>query len=143
MRADLSAIGRESDPERLFSGLIHLETKLKEIEKQRSQIPDVDQDLDRELSEISGDINSTIINMRSKNTSQVQASLDGYFSKIETYLSRINYLPQINSVYDTDVYKEAVRIIEFFEKKKKKERTKRLDDMIQSRMAKVEMVAKS
>jgi hypothetical protein len=81
--------------------------------------------------------------MRSKNASQVQASLDGYFKKIETYLSGINYMPQITSVYDTDVYKEAVRVIEFFDEDEKKEHTKRLDDMIQSRMAKVEMAAKS
>ncbi len=141
--SDFERIQKQQNIQDEFPQLLRLQTKLHDVKKQRSQIPNVDTSLDTNISELSNKINTTITDIRTKNASQVKAWLDSYLDKIETYLSAINYLPQITSIYSTDIYNETLSIIDFFDWEDKKKQTTNLENIIQSHINRVERSHKS
>ncbi|HBA44933.1 TPA: hypothetical protein DEG21_03795 [Patescibacteria group bacterium] len=57
----------ENESYKYFPTLISLQLQLNELKKSRSQIPILDESLDKNISEISSILDSEILNFRTKN----------------------------------------------------------------------------
>ncbi len=140
---DLKNLESEENPENILTDLINFKERLDEIEKIRWQIPNTDSNLDNEISSIKKEIERNISEIRSKNLDDIKKSLEEYFEKIQDYLSLINYLPQITSVYNKEEYIEAIKIIEILDEDERKTQTRNIEDIIASHIARIEKVKKS
>jgi hypothetical protein len=120
-----------------FSNLLILKIKLSELIKSRSQIFVIDQNFDKEVSDLSDLIESKIISFRVQNEEKIKNIVEESIEKLKSFLSSINYLPQITQIYNDDLYKQTENLVNYLDDDNKRIFKDKLKELISKRISEI------
>ncbi len=123
-----------------FNHLISLQVQVKELEKTISQILIIDNELDKNISELLDKVNVEITSFRIKNTDSIIVNIDEKIKEVEAFLSNINYLPQITQVYNNPLYLETEGFVDLLEDEQKKTYKQKLEEIILNKIEKLKKI---
>ena len=121
-----SSLGAGDD----FNNLVYIQSSLRKIQKDRSQISNIaPTSKDKEIKELSQLVDKKITEYRESHQDDIQEKIDINLNTIKDYLDTIDYIHQITTVYNLDVWKTTENMIGYLDdegKKKNKEAMKNL-----------------
>lgn len=127
----------ETEEYKYFPTLVSLQSQLQELKKLRSQIPLLDEALDRGISEISSLLDAEIVSFKIQNSPEIVATIEDNLSKIETFLASISFLAQITQVYNTELYKQTESLVGYLEDSEKNSHKETLGNLISKRISEI------
>lgn len=101
-----------------FPSLISLKNELENVKKYRSQLAFIDEETDKHIKMISDEIQTEIIEYRLKNTQNAKLGIEKNIEKISHFLESIEYIAQVTQIYNTDLYKQTIELIDFLDEGK-------------------------
>jgi hypothetical protein len=114
--------------------------QIKELKKTRSQISIIDNELDKNISELLDKVNVEIINFRIRNTDSIIVNIDEKIKEVEIFLSNINYLSQITQVYNNPLYLETEGFLDLLEDEQKEAYKQKLEEIISNKIEKLKKI---
>ncbi|MEI7478444.1 MAG: hypothetical protein WCJ81_08485 [bacterium] len=94
-----------------FPSMMEFRSELMRIKQIRSQILAVDKDADAILKDTLTLIDEKIAEYQNDHKEQIVEDVKNNLKLISDYMEGIDYLPQITSVYGTDLWKQTEQIL--------------------------------
>lgn len=132
--------GKDNWNNNYFNYLISFQVQIKELKKTRSQISIIDNELDKNISELLDKVNVEIINFRIRNTDSIIVNIDEKIKEVEIFLSNINYLSQITQVYNNPLYLETEGFLDLLEDEQKEAYKQKLEEIISNKIEKLKKI---
>ncbi len=133
MSAKLIEIQQELPTIKDFADMVSLKNKLQEIKQSRSQIIAINKDVDLLLKETLGVINDKITEFQMEHKEQMDEDIKKNIGYIHAYMDWIDFLPQITSVYTTDLRKQTEQMLQYLSDEDRKKFKKQMADTVMSR----------
>lgn len=116
-----------------FTSMISLKNKLTTIKQTRSQILAVDKDTDILLKETLHLINQKIEEYQTEHLETITQDIDANCKHISAYMEGIDYLPQVTSIYGTDLWKQTEVMLTYLDDTHRKSYKKKMSDIVLAR----------
>lgn len=113
--------------------LVGIQSKLEELKKKRGQIIVWPGEKDKELKDIIKLTKEKIQEYRDGHQEETTQAIEWNVKQIESFLSSIEYLTQITSVYKTDLWIDTKKLIELLWDEQKELFEKKLDEVVRMR----------
>lgn len=113
--------------------LIWIQSKLEELKKKRSQIIIWPSAKDKELKDLIKISKDKIQEYRESHKEETIQAVEWNIKQIEDFLSSIEYLTQITSIYKTDLWLETKKLIELLWDEQREIFEKKLDEVVRAR----------
>lgn len=125
-----SSLGAGDD----FNTLVYIQSSLKEIQKDRSQISNIAPTAkDKEVKELAQLVEGKIAEYRESHQEDIQEKIENNLDAIKEYLENIDYMSQITSVYNLDVWKTTENMITYLDEEGKKKNKETMKGMVKTR----------
>jgi len=121
-----------------FTSMLSMEESLQSLEKERSQVPVINHDLDMMMSKLKDRLAAKVLTIQLENKSEVEIGVKNNIKKIKNFVDNIGFLSQITQIYSTDLYKETEKLISYLEDEEKKEYEALLASSIWDRVKQIE-----
>ena len=117
-----------------FNNLLYIQSSLKEIQKDRAQIANIAPTAkDKEIKELTQIVNDKITEYRDSHQEDIQEKIDINLNTIKEYLEGLDYMPQLTSVYNTDVWKHTENMIGYLDEEGKKKNKDAMKSLVKTR----------
>jgi AAA domain (dynein-related subfamily) len=116
-----------------FSNLLQIKSQLQGFKTIRSQILTVDKDFDILFKDTLQAIDSKIQEYQNEHKEELGNDIEKNLVQITEYMNGIDYLPQITSIYVTDLRKQTEFMIWYLENDDRKIFKKKMQDIVTSR----------
>jgi MoxR-like ATPase len=116
-----------------FSWLIWAKATLQSLRQQRWQIIHVDKEVDALLKETLDIIESKIKEYQEEHKENIIKDIEKSHTLIKEYMDWIDFLPQITSIYSTDLRKNTEDTLQYLDAEGRKAWKKKLNDLVQAR----------
>ena len=116
-----------------FSDIITTKKRLEKIKKERSQILFNDQELDQLIKENLELVNQKISEYQKEHLGEVLNTIKKNANEIEKYMQNIDYILQITSIYNTDIWKDTKDMLKYLPEEEQMTIHKSLDEIVRKR----------
>lgn len=113
--------------------MINLKSQLQNHKTTRSQILTVDKECDILLKETLQAIDAKIQEYQDEHKEQIIKDIEKQLNHITEYMDDIHYLPQITSIYNTDLRKQTESMITYLDTENQKTYKKKMSNIVQKR----------
>lgn len=124
-----------------FSALIALQHELRDMRQRRSQVPTVSPALDEGIRELTRLLDEKVSEYQKDHEDEIYASVDASLSEIEGYLSSIDYMTGLTSVYTYDAWESAESQIAYLSPVKQDEYRDRMHILVKSRQGELQKLS--
>ena len=125
-----SSLGAGED----FNNLIYIQSSLREIQKDRAQISNVAPTTkDKEIKELTQLVDQKISEYRESHQEDIQEKIDINLNTIKEYLENIDFMSQITSVYNLEVWKTTENMITYLDEEGRKKNKEAMKGMVKAR----------
>jgi len=126
-----------------FPSMMEFRSELMRIKQIRSQILAVDKDADAILKDTLTLIDEKIAEYQNDHKEQIVEDVKNNLKLISDYMEGIDYLPQITSVYGTDLWKQTEQILWHLNDEDRKMYKKQMTDLVSARQNHLSRQAKT
>lgn len=116
-----------------FTTILSIKAKLTDLKQTRSQILWVNKETDTLLRESLQLINEKIQEYQNNHKENIFDEISENCKHISEYMEGIDYLPQITSIYSTDLWKNTEQMLSYLSEEDRKLQKKKMSDIVQSR----------
>ncbi len=117
-----------------FNTLVYIQSSLKEIQKDRAHITNIAPTAkDKEIKELAQVVDQKISEYRESHQEDIQTKIDENLAKIKEYLSDIEYMPQITSIYSQDIRKRTEEMNDYLDDASKKANKEAMKALVKTR----------
>lgn len=120
-----------------FTAILSIKTKLNDLKQSRSQILSVNKETDTLLRESLQLIDQKIQEYQNNHKENIFDEISENCKHISEYMEGIDYLPQITSIYSTDLWKNTEQMLSYLSEEDRKLQRKKMSEIIQSRQMKL------
>ncbi len=121
-----------------FSALIALQSELRDMRQRRSQISTVSPTLDEGIRDLTKLLDEKVSEYQRDHESEIYASVDTSLALVEKYLSGIDYMTGLTSVYTYDAWENAESQIGYLSPVKQDEYRDRMHTLVKARQGELQ-----
>jgi len=135
MSTQLSSIQSELATTSEFADFLNLKQRLQDFKFLRSQLLTVDKELDALLKESLQVIDLKIKKYQEEHKEDLTKDIEQNLIQITEYMNGIDYLPQITSVYATDLRKSTESLLGYTDSEESKKYKKAMQQIVSTRQS--------
>jgi len=120
-----------------FTAILNIKTKLNDLKQSRSQILSVNKGTDTLLRESLQLIDQKIQEYQNNHKENIFDEISENCKHISEYMEGIDYLPQITSIYSTDLWKNTEQMLSYLSEEDRKLQRKKMSEIVQARQMKL------
>ena len=120
-----------------FTAILSIKTKLHDLKQSRSQILSVNKETDTLLRESLQLIDQKIQEYQNNHKENIFDEISENCKHISEYMEGIDYLPQITSIYSTDLWKNTEQMLSYLSEEDRKLQRKKMSEIVQARQMKL------
>jgi len=120
-----------------FTAILSIKTKLNDLKQSRSQILSVNKETDTLLRESLQLIDQKIQEYQNNHKENIFDEISENCKHISEYMEGIDYLPQITSIYSTDLWKNTEQMLSYLSEEDRKLQRKKMSEIVQARQMKL------
>ena len=118
-----------------FGDFLNLKKKLQDFKSLRSQLLTPDKEIDILLKESLHAIDQKIQEYQEDHKEQLTQDIEKNLELITEYMNTIDYMPQITSIYSSDLRKQTESMLGYIDNESAKQYKKQMSDIVNKRQS--------